>query len=263
MLIPAFLAAIALADVLVPGGSAPAFTPDSFVKGEAFKSLEPGKVHVVEFWATWCPPCVASIPHLTELQKGNPDVRVIGVAGCERGADAGANESNVRRFIQAKGDSAGYTIVFDGDGTMFRDWMQAARRNTIPTAFIVGKDGKVAWIGSPFEGLDEAVGKAKAAPEVKRTVDVKEEPTDEKGSSSSTGSSTESHAKTANGVKTTETVVTETKVEVKDGKRTTTVTRTVTRTTEPAAPAAQDGAFSQGHGSLVGSSGSSGSSGNP
>ena len=236
MLIPALFTVVALGDALFPGRHAPAFTPDSFVKGQEFKALEPGKVHVVEFWATWCPPCVASIPHLTTLQKDNADVRVIGVAGCERGNDAATNESNVRRFIEAKGDTAGYTIVFDGDGTMFRDWMQAARRNTIPTAFVVGKDGLVAWIGSPFEGLDEAVAKAKAAPAVERTVEVKEEATDEKGTSSSSSSSTESHERTSNGVKTTETVVIDTKVDVKDGKRTTTVTRTVTRTSAPATP---------------------------
>ena len=82
------VAFFAIGDVLVPGSPAPAFTVDSFVRGTEVKTLELGKVHVIEFWATWCGPCVASMPHLTELQKQNPDVQFIGVAGFERGKDA-------------------------------------------------------------------------------------------------------------------------------------------------------------------------------
>jgi len=84
---------------------------------------------VVEFWATWCGPCIGSMPHLTQLQKSNPDVTVIGVAGFERGNDVTAKEKKVRDFIAAKPERADYTIVFDGDGTMANEWMQAARRN--------------------------------------------------------------------------------------------------------------------------------------
>ena len=157
------LCTLALADVLVAGSPAPALSVDAFVKGDAVKSFEAGKVYVVEFWATWCGPCIASIPHLTEMQKSNPGVTFISVAGFERGGDAASNEKKVRDFVAKKGDAMGYHVAFDGDATMAKEWMMAAKRNGIPCAFVVGGDGKVAWIGNPQgSSLEDAVKAAVA-----------------------------------------------------------------------------------------------------
>jgi len=248
MLIPTFVASIAffaIGDVLVPGKPAPAFTVDSFVRGQEVKTLELGKVHVIEFWATWCGPCVASMPHLTELQKQNPDVQFIGVAGFEHGKDASDSKNRVQEFLQAKSDRVGFAIAFDGDGTMATEWMTAARRNTIPTSFVVGKDGNIAFIGSPNAELDAAIAEAKKAvssvvppaptatkPNTTdsgspvKTVQVSEEPTDEKGTSTTTSVSTETHSVTKNGVSSNSVVTVETTVEIRDGRRKTTVSRT-------------------------------------
>ena len=62
------------------GDAAPAFQVDSWVKGDSFTSLEKGNVYVMEFWATWCGPCITAMPHLSALQKQYPDVRFVGVA---------------------------------------------------------------------------------------------------------------------------------------------------------------------------------------
>ena len=40
---------------------------------EPFHKLEPGKIYVIEFWATWCTPCVASMPHIAQLQQEYAD----------------------------------------------------------------------------------------------------------------------------------------------------------------------------------------------
>ena len=282
MLISTFLSTVAffaIGDVLVPGSPAPAFTVDSFVRGPEAKTLELGKVHVIEFWATWCGPCVASMPHLTELQKQNPDVQFIGVAGFERGKDAADGTKRVDEFVKAKGDAIGFAIAFDGDGTMAKTWMTAAKRNTIPTSFVVGKDGNVAFIGSPNADLDAAIAKAKkadapvtqpattnAAPAAtsavppKKTVEVTEEPTDETGSSTTTSTSTETHSVTKNGVSSNSVVTVETTVEVRDGRRKTTVTRTEMVLSEPNKPLGVTGA-SGAAGAKSSSGSSSGSSG--
>jgi thiol-disulfide isomerase/thioredoxin len=47
---------------------APPLKVSKWLKGEEVKRFEPGKVYVVEFWATWCGPCIAFMPHLAELQ---------------------------------------------------------------------------------------------------------------------------------------------------------------------------------------------------
>ncbi len=55
--------------------------------------------------------------------------------------------ANVKTFVTQQGDKMDYRVVFDGDGSMSREWMQAAKQRTIPTAFIIAKGGKIAWIG--------------------------------------------------------------------------------------------------------------------
>ncbi len=162
MILP-LLCSLALADALVAGKPAPALSVDSYVKGDAVKSFEPGKVYVVEFWATWCGPCIASIPHLTQMQKDHPKVTFISVAGFERGGDAASNEKKVREFVGKRGDAMGYRVAFDGDASMAKEWMMAAKRNGIPCAFVVGGDGNVAWIGNPQgSSLEEAVKAAES-----------------------------------------------------------------------------------------------------
>jgi thiol-disulfide isomerase/thioredoxin len=148
---PLMLAGATAEPTLKVGDTAPALQTGKWVQGEPVKKLETGKAYLVEFWATWCGPCRVSIPHLNELhnQFKNKGLIVIGQDCWER------DEKLVEPFIAKMGDKMTYRVALDDKegserGKMAESWMAAAGRNGIPSAFLVGTKGKIAWIGHPM-----------------------------------------------------------------------------------------------------------------
>jgi thiol-disulfide isomerase/thioredoxin len=124
-----------------------------WVKGSPVK-LADGKgkkLYVVEFWATWCPPCRTSIPHLTEMQKQFKDKDVVFIGVTDEKANV------VKPFVEKMGDKMDYVVAIDQDKKTSAVYMKAYGINGIPHAFIVDKEGKVAWQGHPMAGLDKAI----------------------------------------------------------------------------------------------------------
>ncbi|MCX6360069.1 MAG: CAP domain-containing protein [Armatimonadetes bacterium] len=138
----------ALAQGLAVGSPAPPMAVRTWVKGKPIQTLEPGKTYVVEFWATWCGPCVSSIPHVTQLAKQYAGkVTFAGVAVWETG-DA---LRKVMAFVSKMGARMGYNVAVDTQsGAMASTWMKAAGQDGIPCAFIISKEGRIAWIGHPM-----------------------------------------------------------------------------------------------------------------
>lgn len=139
--------------VLMPGDPAPELRVSQWIKGDPIARFEKGQVYVVELWATWCGPCRRSVPHLTELaKKHGKDVVIIGISVREVGDDI---VGGVRRFVAEMGDRMQYHVAMDSaDKGTERLWQDAALRRGIPVAFIVGKDGRLAWIGHPMVMAD-------------------------------------------------------------------------------------------------------------
>lgn len=141
--------------LLVVGDKAPPLTIEKWVKGEPVTGFEKGRVYIVEFWATWCGPCIAGMPHLTEVQKEYKakGVTVIGVTSKDRTNSLEAVEA----MVKDKGDEKmGYTVAWDKERTTNKAYMSAAEQNGIPCAFIVNQEGVIAYIGHPM-AMDDAL----------------------------------------------------------------------------------------------------------
>jgi thiol-disulfide isomerase/thioredoxin len=131
------------AAALKVGDAAPEFKVTNWIKGEAF-TIDASKTYIIECWATWCGPCIAAFPHLSEVAKANKDkITVVGVNVWEK-----KSAEEVAKFVEGQGDKMGYNVAADGDQVIATKWLKAAGQNGIPCAFIVHK-GKVTWIGHP------------------------------------------------------------------------------------------------------------------
>ena len=139
---------------LTVGDPAPKLQVAKWVQGDPVKAFDTNHVYIVEFWATWCGPCRASIPHLNELWQKFKDRGLIAI-----GQDVWDQDDGVAAFVKKMGDQMTYRVALDDksqetNGFMAVNWMKAAEQNGIPTAFVINKQGRIAWIGHPM-GLDE------------------------------------------------------------------------------------------------------------
>ncbi len=116
------------------GNSAPTFALPAIGPGGALgakRGVTPGKVTVIDFWATWCKPCIASLPKLDKLAHAKPDVEVITI----NLDDAAA--------ARALFDRAGYALVLLADDG---DVSERYGVTSIPHTVVLGRDGMVAKV---------------------------------------------------------------------------------------------------------------------
>jgi thiol-disulfide isomerase/thioredoxin len=99
-----------------------------------------GKVVVLDFWATWCPPCRAASPILDELQKDNADnLAVLAISGQRE------EQSKVESYVAEH--EVSYAHLFDADQSVYAEFESKG----IPLVVVISSDGIIRWIGNPHE----------------------------------------------------------------------------------------------------------------
>jgi len=156
--IASFLFAVNLAEAkLSIGDPAPELRTGKWVQGEPITQFVTNHVYVLEFWATWCGPCRAAIPHLNELWQKFRDKGVIMI-----GQDVWDSDDAVAPFVKTMSDQMTYRVALDDkrqstEGFMASHWWKrGVEGHGIPNAFVINKQGRIAWIGHPM-GLNEKV----------------------------------------------------------------------------------------------------------
>lgn len=166
---------------LMVGDKAPRLQTGKWVQGEPVPAFDSNHVYVVEFWATWCGPCVGSIPHLNQLWQKFKAKGVIVI-----GQDVWDEDDRVAPFMRKMGTNMTYRVALDdksqdADGFMSSTWWKRkVNHHGIPTAFVINREGAIAWIGHPMSLKDEVLdeitsGKydlARAATDYKRQLEV-------------------------------------------------------------------------------------------
>lgn len=132
------------------GDSAPPLQVKEWLKGEPVTEYKNGTVYIIEFWATWCAPCRAAMPHLSVLtNKYKSRVRTIGIDVME---ERKTPVEKVKKFVDSMGLRMDYAVAIQDSNYMEKDWLEASgerRKYGIPRSFIVNENGVLAWAGHP------------------------------------------------------------------------------------------------------------------
>ena len=135
--------ALATEPTIKVGNPAPKLATGKWMQGEPVKQFEKGKTYIVEFWATWCPPCRAEMPTLEKVYEEYKDQGLIVL-----GLDA-TDQDNLDAIAPfEKQYNLTFPILLDTNG----EASALYELRSLPTSFFIGRDGVIreVVIGGPM-----------------------------------------------------------------------------------------------------------------
>lgn len=103
-------------------------------------------VLVLDFWATWCRPCITASPKLDRIQRDHEgDVLVLAFSGLSAGKRWPEDEATIRRYIESH--PVAYAHLHDPSRAVY----QQIKPSGIPHAVVISTDGVVRWQGNPHD----------------------------------------------------------------------------------------------------------------
>ena len=118
-----------------------------WLKGTPVTGLDPDKTYIVELWATWCVPCIAAMPHISEMNQKFKDKGIVFIA--QDGMEY--DREKVVNFVKAKTELANLNVAFAGpqNNEFEQRWVKAAGISGIPQTFII-QGNKLLWQTTPY-----------------------------------------------------------------------------------------------------------------
>ena len=118
-----------------------------WLKGGPITALDPGKTYIIELWATWCVPCIAAMPHISEMNEKFKDKGIVFVAQDALEYD----REKVVNFVKTKAELANLNVAFAGpqNSDFELRWIKAAGINSIPQTFII-QGNELLWQTTPY-----------------------------------------------------------------------------------------------------------------
>ncbi len=159
------LGQFAMRSALEPGDKAPQLEVSDWItdgngKFSEVTEFEEGQVYVVEFWATWCGPCIQMMPEMADLQKTYGDkVRFLSITEETPDEVLMLKERDFpgQPGVPFKTFMNEYSVGADPDGSTHTGFLGTGSTG-IPRAFIVGKTGEIEWTDHPA-AIEPVLGK--------------------------------------------------------------------------------------------------------
>ncbi|RAJ08877.1 thiol-disulfide isomerase/thioredoxin [Chitinophaga skermanii] len=123
-----------------------------WVRGTPVTQFDKNKIYIIELWATWCKPCIKSMPHMNQLYTKYKDrIEFIGQDVWEDDIE------KVKQFLVDNKDIISYPIAYAGkreESDFEKNWIKPSGTVGIPRTFIV-QNNTIMWITNPFSLYEE------------------------------------------------------------------------------------------------------------